>query len=178
MLKLYKTTTQLLNLTLRVITKLNLGDIWYKSIGKEVAEAIEERVNHNKSLVQKLAKFIYDKFSIGKNPEIDVKDCSAFKFYQAADKELLGTHLQELTKDSKGILSKVENYINDNYFALTGVCKQIQPQEITDTTHISRLPVEIMEYIFSSKEQQYSLWEVKLTGGVFEVDAGAGESYS
>ncbi|WP_341789856.1 hypothetical protein [Rickettsia endosymbiont of Polydrusus tereticollis] len=136
-----------------------------------ILDEIEERINHNKSLVQKLSLSISDYFN-NKTEDNAFKVLACTKFYQKADKELLKEYLtKQNIIDVKSTLNEVNNLITEKAFTVLSICKNIQTANFkaaVGKTHISDLPNEVMKHIGSYLI--HNLWEknVEVIGNIVE----------
>ena len=139
------------------LTSINLGSEQHNN-------TCNDYISRNKMLVKKLADFLFNNFVKENVPSLE-KSHSLLKHYQVADKRLLEEYIKELTdtlpsdasdnlkNKVKQLSTRIESFINDNYFNLDLVCKAHKDQ----TNIISLLPKEVRSYI-TSFLNPHSLW--------------------
>ena len=149
------------------LTSVNLGSEQHNN-------TCNDYISRNKMLVKKLADFLFNNFVKENVPSLE-KSHSLLKHYQVADKRLLEEYIKELTdtlpsnapdnhkNKVKKLSTRIESFINDNYFNLDLVCKAHKDQ----TNIISLLPKEVRSYI-TSFLNPHSLWNE--TNNDFEME--------
>lgn len=117
--------------------------------GKKIRLDINQKLARNRELVKELAGFLLNT----KNSEYLKNDDSGadkLKFYQLVNKDLLTKYLQEIKQDTNPqiFFQKINKYINDHYFEITGVSKNLG-KENSDMleTSLGDLPLELRSQI-------------------------------
>lgn len=137
----------------KTLLRLNLDD---SDIPETLLSIISRKIKHNNNLVTLLAKSINDNCFGTKLSNINLNNYSVLKYYQEVNKNILSCRICSFTNtknksqidDIFNFFHKIDAYIQNNYFSITMVCKDI-------STSIG-LPNEIIS-IITSNFGQYSL---------------------